>query len=331
MESIKLLLLCVIIIAFFFYPVQSRIRSVPSVKLLSPSNAELLSSSNSYIQVEDFGANGTDYVDDSKAIQQAIDYAQQMKIGKVTLADHKEYLLTGPIVLKKGVELEMGQNTKLLIDGNFRAIEMQNNSSIVNGIIMVVSSTFDSQVIYLDGKYKFSSWDRARIDNVTIVNASGSYKGTALALFAGGSGHFITYLNFTNLKIINFFTGIQLKAQKPASGYSWVNANRFQNITLDACINSIELLGSKTIPNETSGNQFQGLQIQVEPNTNSILKVSGQDNTFEAMIWDIGKVGTRKVINFTVNSIGNQLDFNLTLTNVTNSGVSNRITTPYVK
>jgi hypothetical protein len=291
----------------------------------------LVSSPTEYVTAEEFGANGMDYEDDTKSLQNAIDYAQQNKIGKVKLIGQREYLLKAPIILKNGVELEMGQNTKILIDGNFRAIEVQNNASITNGIIMVVNPSFASQVIYFDGKYKFSSWDRAHVTNVTIINASESYKGTALSLFAGGEGHFISFVNFTNINILNFRNGIELRAVKPSNGYSWINANRFDNITLDNCSNSIDLIGSKTIPNETSGNQFREIQIQVESATVSILRVSGQDNTFDIMVWDIGNVGTRKIVTLTANSIGTKVNFNLNPNYVSNTGINNVVSTPYTQ
>jgi len=300
-----------------------------TIKLSPVWGNELPSSESEYINAKDFGAIGNDYIDDKNAIQAAIDYAQTSGIGKVKLTGNKEYLLNSGIILKKGVELELGNNTKLMVNGNFKAIQLENDSSIKNGIIMVIVTTYNSDVIYLDGKYKFTSWDRAKIDNVSIINASNTYTGTALSLYAKGDNHYISYVNFSNLNINGFYTGIRLKAEKPASGNSWINANRFTNITIDACISPIELSGSKTVPNETSGNQFTNLQIQLEKNSISALKVSGQDNTFQTMIWDVQNVTNKQIVHFTSDAVGNKLSFNLNETYIKDEGAYNYFSSVY--
>lgn len=291
------------------------------------SSAEV--TQQAYVQPETFGANSHDYVDDKAAIQQAIDYAQTQKIGKVKLTGGGEYLLQSGIVIKKGVELEMDNNTKLTIDGNFRAIELQNDASLTDGFIMVANTSFASEVIYLDGKYKFTSWDRARVRGVTIVNAANTYKGTAVSLYAGGDGHYISYVKFSELKITGFATAIKLQAVKPVTGMAWVNANYFNNITLDANIKGIDLIGGQTVPNETSGNTFTDFQMQTESNTTALISVTGQDNVFHGMMWDITKSPTAQPVVVTANAVGTKLDINLAKSKINDKGVYTQITTPY--
>lgn len=286
-------------------------------------------SQNEYVNVEDFGANGDDAKDDSTSIQEAIHFSHDSKIGTVKLLGNKRYILNKGIVLKEGIELEFGQNTTLQIEGNFKVIEVEKNASLLNGILEIVNAEFDSDVIYLDGNQKFWSWDKTRINNVTILNTSGSHKGTALHLYAGGSGNFISFVNFTDINIAGFQTGVKLEAEEPKvkNKYNFVNGNRFTNLTLDDCINGIAMNGSISIPNESSGNEFSGLQIQVSKVTKSVVKVSGSDNRFEGVIWDVHIVN-KPIIEFSKESQRNRLLSNMGSKFIKDKGRQNYYTSP---
>jgi polygalacturonase len=286
-----------------------------------------------YVNAEQFGANGEDQKDDSKAIQRAIDYSQVEKIGKVKLLGNKNYILKKGLILKEEVELELGQNTRLSIDGDFRVIEVEKNASITNGIFEITNKNFDSEVIYLDGKQKFWSWERTRINNVAIINSSGSKKGTGISLFSGGADQFISFVNFQDINISGLKTGVRMEAKPPEKGekgYSFINGNRFNNLTLDGCINCIEILGSVTVPYECSGNEFKGIQVQTTQDTETVFKVNGSDNQIEAMIWDVHLLGnrSRQLITFTSQSTGNSLFSNLESTYIKDEGIYNYYTSP---
>ncbi|MDQ6600126.1 hypothetical protein E2K98_10190 [Bacillus salipaludis] len=283
-----------------------------------------------YVNVDEFGANGEDSKDDSESIQRAINYSQKSKIGKVKLLGNRNYILRNGLVLAEGVELEFGQNTRLIIKGNFRVITVKKNASISNGILEVVDDHFNSDVIYLDGSQKFWSWDRTQIKNVTILNTSGSYKGTGLHLYAGGSDQYICFVKFTDMNIAGFHTGVKLEAKKPQdSKYSFINGNRFSNLTLDDCINGIDMNSSVTVPNESSGNEFNGLQIQVTKNTKKAIKVSGSDNKFEGIIWDIHILGDLEpIIDFSKDSTRSSLFMNVSSNNIRDYGEYNYYSSP---
>ncbi|UZJ79377.1 glycosyl hydrolase family 28-related protein [Fictibacillus sp. KU28468] len=278
------------------------------------------------VAVEDYGADGTDAKDDSKAIQKAINSAASTKIGKVMLSGNKHYVLSSGITVKEGVELEFGQNTKVWIEGNFRAFTLHKNASLINGILEVTSPKFHSEVIYLDGKEKFWSADRTRVDNVTILNSSGSHKGTAVKLYTGGRERYISFVNFTGLSIIGFHQGVELTAEKPAEKKSWINGNRFVNMTMDDCVRYITINSSVTVPNEGSGNQFQGLQIQLTPVSQQILQVSGMNNTFEGMVWDVQTVRNPEgLVELSKQSSQNELHLNLEGSFVKDEGTRNSL------
>ncbi|MGG3468158.1 glycosyl hydrolase family 28-related protein [Neobacillus pocheonensis] len=285
---------------------------------------------NDYVNVDEFGANGEDSKDDYKAIQDAINYSHDSKLGKVRLQGNKRYIITKGLVLKEGVELEFDQNTRLSIEGNFQAIVLKKNASITNGIIEINHSNFDLDVIYLDGNQKIWSADRTQIKNVTILNNSGSHKGTALHLYAGGPGHFICFVNFSDLKIAGFHTGVKLEAVKPKDDkYSFINGNRFINLTLDDCITGIDIKSSMSVPNESSGNDFSGLQIQVSKITKDAIKVSGSDNKFEGIIWDVHILKSKKeIIEFSKASTRNSLYSNIESTYIKDKGLHNYYSSP---
>ncbi|UOQ45411.1 glycoside hydrolase family 55 protein [Halobacillus salinarum] len=280
------------------------------------------------VNVEQFGAVGTDLKDDSAAIQQAIDYSYDKGISKVILSGNKHFVIKKGIIIKRGVELYFDQNTKLYVQGNFRAIELLKNASITNGIIEVTGSSFNSEVIYLNGQERFWSWERTQVNNVSIINSTPSHKGTGLSLYANGPGHFICFVNFSDLRIVGFRTGIKLESVKPESGYSFINGNRFINITLDDCLKFIEMKSSVTVPHEATGNQFLGLQIQPSSATQKILTITGSDNMFEGMIWDLPDQHNPDLVLFTKNSYGNQLYSNVLSSSISDQGKNNYHSSP---
>lgn len=73
---------------------------------------------NSYIKPEWFGAKGDGNNDDTTAINQALE------LGKVKLSTNKTYKTTASIIAKNSIE---GQNAKILADGSFNIIEVDNN------------------------------------------------------------------------------------------------------------------------------------------------------------------------------------------------------------
>ncbi|TDL77895.1 hypothetical protein [Peribacillus frigoritolerans] len=257
------------------------------------------------VLVENFqGAN------DSAKIQAAIDYAKN-NADKLVELGNREYIITGPIVIKEGVKLLFNYGSRFIVYGNFRVIELQKNASLSGAYIAIDDSTFNSVVIYLDGKYKYyNTWNKSKIENVNIINWSESYKGTGLSLYSNGTGHEISFVNFENINFAGLNTAVKLQAVKPASGYSWVNANRFVNFSIDDCVNAVVLTSSETIPNECSGNQFVNMQIQPSGMTNKLLTINGQYNEFNGVAWDLQLIThTRPIVEFTAASSYNTVNF----------------------
>jgi hypothetical protein len=267
-----------------------------------------------YTHSKSLNRYGGDEKDDAEVIQQAIDESYRNKEGLVLLPSNKHYVIRSGLVIKEGVTLQLGQNTKILIDGDFKAIELEKNASIENGILEVVNPQFKSEVIYLDGKQKLWSWERTSVHNVSIINSSGSHRGTAISLQAKGKNNFISFVNFTDNKIAGFETGIRMVVNRNGKkeGESWINGNRFINMTLDDCVNYILIDSSVSIPNESSGNQFTGLQIQLSKVSRTVMKVSGSYNWFQGMIWDQHFLAEgNQVVHFTQESSTNKFEMNI--------------------
>ncbi|MGG4265231.1 hypothetical protein ABEW06_08185 [Peribacillus simplex] len=272
------------------------------------------------IYVEDFkGAN------DSAKIQAAIDKAHKNKLKTVMLGD-KKYTLSAPIIVRKGVKLLFGYGTKFIVEGNFRVLELEQNASIEGAYVVINDPEFNSEVIYLDGKYKYyNTWNKTQVKEVNIINWSESNQGTGISLYAGGKGHEISFVNFEDIKVAGMKTGVKIIAEEPSSGKAWINANRFLNLSLEDCVNMIYINSGSSIPNEASGNQFTNLQIQPSGKTKSILKVSGQYNKFEGMFWDLDKITLQNnVIELTENSMGTSIDIpSLPMSRITDRGQAN--------
>lgn len=267
---------------------------------------------NEYINIEEFGAVGDDDDDDSKAIQEAIDYSLDNKIGKVKILGNQRFIVREGIIVKQGIELEFGRNTTLEVQGDFRVFTIKKNASISKGTIEISGSEFASEALYLDGEEQFWSWEKSKIGDLTIINTSGENKGTALALEADGSDEFISFVDFSSLTIIGFHTGVLMKADPPEQDYNFVNGNRFTNLTLEDCVECIVLESAESIPNEVSGNQFSNLQVQLSAATEIVLNVTGSDNRFEGMIWDVEHFTPEdKIITFTPESMRNRVITNI--------------------
>ncbi|MDV7764420.1 hypothetical protein [Peribacillus sp. CSMR9] len=303
MKKIIIFFLCLVLIVFFIF-----------------QQKHSMSNHKEKIYVEDFkGAN------DSAKIQAAIDKAHKDKL-KTVMLDDREYTISSPIIVRKGVKLLFGYGTKFIVEGNFRVLELGQNASIEGAYVVINDAQFNSEVIYLDGKYKYyNTWNKTQVKDVNIINWSESNQGTGISLYAGGKGHEISFVNFENVKVAGMKTGVKLVAEKPSSGKAWINANRFLNLSLEDCVNMISINSGSTIPNEASGNQFTNLQIQPSGKTKSILKVSGQYNKFEGMFWDLDKITLQNnVIELTENSMGTSIDIpSLPMSRITDRGQAN--------
>ncbi|HDR7801296.1 hypothetical protein P5757_14045 [Bacillus tropicus] len=240
---------------------------------------------NDKVYVEDFKGKN-----DSNKIQSAINKAESSKI-KTVFLDDKKYKITSPIVVKQGVKLLFGYGTQFVVEGNFRVLELEKSASIEGAYIAIDDPTFNSEVIYVDGKNKYyNTWHKTQIKDINIINWTETNKGTGISLYSGGKENEISFINFENIKVVGMETGVKLVAKKPQSGHAWINANRFMNFSLEDCVNMIYMDSNVTTPNEISGNQFTNLQIQPSNKTKSIVKVSGQHNEFHGMVWDLQKI-----------------------------------------
>ena len=280
---------------------------------ISSSAADLeLTEQVMYVTPEQFGANGEDARDDSESIQKAIEYSAKSNVGMVRLSGNKTYVLTKGVIIREKVELQLDQNTKIQVNGDFRVFELERNASITNGIIEVVTPTFTSEVIYIDGQTQNWSTERTRVHNVAIINSNGTHQGTAISLNANKPGDYISFLNISDVNINGFYNGIRIEAKSGVNeSPTWISGNRFTNITLDYCVRCIELIGDVSGSNETSGNQFSQLQIQISKVTERAIVVSGSSNRIDGIVWDAHLASGNSLIELTPKSAYNQIELNL--------------------
>ncbi|MCA0149776.1 glycoside hydrolase family 55 protein [Rossellomorea vietnamensis] len=277
------------------------------------------------IRSESFGAEGDDQKDDSSAIQAAIDYSHENGHLPVQLLG-ETYILKKGLHLKEGVSLEMGVATKLVAEGNFNVLELEEKSSVTNGTIEVTTPDFQSSAIYISGKERVWTTNRIQVENVTLYNSSGSNKGEGISLTAGSSGEFISFMNILGVNVSGFYSGVSLEVSPPEGGeeYNFINGNRFVNLTLDDCIVCIQVDSSASIPNEASGNMFDNLQIQLTERTSKAVSLSGSHNIIEGMVWDMNALkGNQSLIEFSNESSENVVKFNIPKVSLVDKGSNN--------
>jgi hypothetical protein len=266
---------------------------------------------------------------DSDKIQKAIDFAAQKGNPKTVLLADRDYSLTKPIVIKTGVKLVSSHGTRLVVDANFRVLELQRNASLIDAYIAINAEAFNSDVIYLDGAQKYyNSWNKTKVEDINIVNWTGSHKGNGISLNAAKKGDEISFVKFENIKIAGMGTAIKLTAAKPSGGYAYINANSFNNIIIDDVVSGIILSSSETVPNEASGNTFTNIQFQLSSATKEAIRVTGQYNRFEGMIWDTQTLSTKApVINLTNQSSYSDVSLrgSLRSNHVSNAGNNNKV------
>lgn len=258
------------------------------------------------IYVKDF--NGATV---AEQIQSAIYAASQSQTSKTVQLEEKDYYLESTIRVLENVELLFGYGSRIVVGANVPIFEVHRNAAVINPYIAIDVPEFDAPVFLLDGKHKYyNTWNKTAIKDGVVVNWTGSHKGVGFRFFSGGDGHEISFVHVSNVKLVGLRRAIELEAKKPATGMAWVNANNFSNIAIDDCVEMIVINGSETVPNECSGNIFTGLQLQPSSETTQVLKVTGQHNRFDGMLWDVGLISTQQFVEVTEQSANTRLDFN---------------------
>ncbi|MYL49272.1 hypothetical protein GLV98_07235 [Halobacillus litoralis] len=276
-----------------------------------------------YIRVSDFSG-----VSDADRLQKAIDYAEQHSI-KTVFSDDLSFYLESTITIKKGVRLLSAYSTVYMLGANVDGFIIEQDASFLGGKVAIDVSGYTKKAISLNGSQKFyNTWNNTQIDDITILNWMGDNGGTGIYLYSGGNEHEISFVNFSNIKVVGFEKGIHLRATKPSTGRAWVNANNFDNVAIEDCVHMIVLEGSETVPFETTGNIFSNLQIQPSNSTKKIITASGQDNRFTGMVWDLFEIPhSGPVVDFTTRSSYNFVDLsrNVPLDRVSDKGRKNLV------
>ncbi|MGE7837575.1 pyocin knob domain-containing protein [Viridibacillus arvi] len=263
-----------------------------------------MSESKTQVFVSDF-TGATDAI----KIQAALDFAFANK-QKVVIAEERKYQLNATIKIREGVELRGERATHYSLDANLRGFELEQGASFCGGTISIGIVNYAKEVVYLDGKYRYDSTTaKTVIRDLVIWNWTSTTSGIGLSLFSGGETHQIQFLNIERLVIWNFDIGIKLKATEPTKGQTWINANRFDKITLSECNQMIVIESNTSVPFECSGNVFSNLQIQPGTTTKQILKISGMGNSFTGVLWDTQLIQhTGPIAEFTSTSSMNNIN-----------------------
>ncbi|GGF27510.1 hypothetical protein GCM10010954_28250 [Halobacillus andaensis] len=241
---------------------------------------------------------------DTEKIQKAIQFASLKENPSTVYVPKGDYVITSTILLREGVHLTFAYDARFVVYGNQDVVHIERNTSITGAYIAIDDSNFNKNVLVFNGKNKYyNSWHRSTFKHINIVNWAGNHNGKGIYMYSGGIGHEISFLQFDDIKLVGLHTAMELRVTKPSSGYSWINANSFNNVTIDDCVRGIWMNSAKTIPNEASGNNFTNLQIQLSPSTQSAIRVTGEFNAFDGVLWDDHLVqNPSALLHLTVNS-----------------------------
>lgn len=276
-----------------------------------------------FVNAADFGAVAGDENDDAGAIQKAVDYSAEHNIGTVKVTGAERYRVADEVVVKQGVEIEFGRNTVVEVVGDFTVFTLEKNASMINGVIEISDPSFRSNVIRLDGEEQFWSWETTQVQGMTLINTSGENHGTGIQIAADQTNEYVSFVDFDSITIVGFNRGIHLTAAPSDGEPNFVNGNRFTDMTLEDCVECIVMEGAVTVPNEVSGNQFTNMQIQPTEKTESIMIVSGTNNYFQGMIWDVQLLSSNQPLTLTDQSSGNTIRTNLDATYFLDDGTEN--------
>jgi hypothetical protein len=206
------------------------------------------------------------------------------------LLEDKTYIISSGIMVKQGIKLVGGYNSSFTVYGtNYNVLEFQKNSSAEGFTVNIDDVNFVGNVLYFDGKYKYyNSWNRTAVRNIQIIDWNDYRKATGVKLYSKNANDEISFLLFDNVKIVSMNVGVSLQCIAPIpSGSAYINANRFNNFTIEGCNEMINLTSQITVPAECSGNIFSNLQIQPSYATQTLITVNGGYNVFDGMIWDL--------------------------------------------
>jgi hypothetical protein len=261
-------------------------------------------------------------------IQSAIDYAVSNNIKTVLLED-VAYIISAGIILKENIKLIGGYGSSFTVYGsNYKVLDFKKNSSLEGLKIHIDDENFIGSVLHFDGVNKYyNSWNRTAVRDVAIIDWNDYRKCIGMKLFADGNGDEISFLEFDSIKLTNLNVGISVEVIKPPTGTSYVNGNKFNNITLEGCNEMISISSDITVPNEFSGNIFSNLQIQPSYATQKLITINGGYNSFNGMIWDLHLIPHSNNVIFLSNSSEyTKFDFqNMPYDRVSDLGNSNNL------
>lgn len=189
------------------------------------STAQVL---DDFIRITDDGAAGTGSGDDSRDIQSVIDKVRAAdRPGNILGVPGKNYRITSPLVLKRGVRLDLNGATITAAYDNAPVVKLDSDAQshswgIENGILTFASQQStahtDSAAVQASGAGVNSYMGSLR--NLTLQNANCGIKGPA------ASGSFTFLLHADNILIVNN-SGWAVDIDSRAGGNTNLN---FENI-----------------------------------------------------------------------------------------------------
>lgn len=287
------------------------------------------------VYAEWFGAIGNGVTDDTKAIQQTLNY-----FCSVYLCDNKNYLIKNTIYLKYKRIINGGKNTNIIINGETSLFKLGHSSCISN--INIKSNKVQS-IIDIDVKYVISSFYEENNENTESIRRSASninienvnviifnYNNdldnniNCINIYNNGIEEGIWQININNINIFGLYNYIVHIDNNIKN--SFITDLNFSNIKIDYAKNGIYING-----NNIEHIKFNNVSMQYRNNiTKLFANIEQCDNVIFTYCqpWDFGYdayfINPNKVKNCNINNVrGHLKTTNVKLTeSITNLGHS---------
>lgn len=194
------------------------------------------------VNPEQFGAKGDGTTDDTEALQNAIDYANE---NKIKIVCNKTYLITDTIILQDDINFELNGEIKITED----IIAIQVSTNYANLKIHKITGTGTGTGIKLIPTSVMVDHTNITIDCIRDLNVG-------ILLYTARTGTGIQYNKF-NIGHIYNITDSCIKFDHPNGG--WINQNYFYNGKLDGGY-GINMVGSSI--SYYHGNAFYNIGLE---------------------------------------------------------------------
>ena len=263
-------------------------------------------------------SNGNYWDATGSNIQAAIDDLKTS--GTVWLPGDTKISVSTTITVPAEITLDLG-NCIITNGADVDLFKIYQDSRIINGRIEAIGM-FSSDVIKIAETFSFTNL--TLLEGLHITGDIGIGTGNAIHLYSETAGNCISNLQVQNIYIRGFENSILLEAYNN----TWISANIFDNIWIDAPVYGIKLQNKGS--DFTHSNHFTNIDIQANPVSIAAITFNEYANYFQGYIhdWNLPYAVDNSRFAVQLGGSGNYLDIHCSLSNgqtINDTGSGNTI------